>query len=602
MKYFTTLFAVLFFLIGECAAQKASKDNFNIVLITIDALRPDHLSCYGYERNTSPNIDRIAEQGIIFENAISPSTWTLPSMVSLFTSTYPINHGVTRGRIENGEAYNYQVFSDNLITLAEILQKSGYTTFGVASNSYLDENFGFARGFDYFKSIPFLPALSVNEIVYSWEDKINKADKYFLWLHYIDPHFPYSPQNPWIDEYIDTKDKISNLLDMSTIDLMNYYKQLTEDNQEVAKYAMIHFRKNLLACYDSEINYVDSYVGKLIQKFKFDNNALIIITADHGEGFFEHGLLGHTFALYQEIIQIPLIVKLPYSTKREIVNKQVNLVDIYPSILQTFNIDPPEHIVGESFLRKKDPFLWLKKIFINEDEFNYNISEAGNFNAKAIITPEWKYIHSYINNVEQLYNLKNDPLEINNLAEEETKRCNDLKEQLFKWVSKAIKYPVKEQHYKFTQEEKEKLEALGYIEMQGHVDYDGDGILDDKDNCPFVANPAQEDTYPPQGNSIGDACECEADFDCDGDVDQYDLETFLANYGQVKTYKPSIVFDLSEGDFDCDSDVDDKDLIKLLEDSGGIHQTIPVLHVKKMSGVVINNFFYSYTTGGKHDH
>ena len=115
---------------------EVSKDDFNIVLITIDALRADHLSCYGYERNTSPNIDKIAEKGIVFNNVIAPSSWTAPSMVSLFTSVYPINHGVIHGFTKDGEVLRQEVFSNGLITLTEILQKQGYATFGVASNHH----------------------------------------------------------------------------------------------------------------------------------------------------------------------------------------------------------------------------------------------------------------------------------------------------------------------------------------------------------------------------------------------------------------------------------------------------------------------------------
>jgi arylsulfatase A-like enzyme len=137
---------------------EVSKDDFNIVLITIDALRADHLSCYGYERNTSPNIDDIAEKGIIFKNAIAPSSWTAPSMVSLFTSVYPINHGVVHGirYVDSKTIYNQEVFSNELITLAEILKGHGYTTFGVASNLHLNEKFGFARGFNYFQCLSYI--------------------------------------------------------------------------------------------------------------------------------------------------------------------------------------------------------------------------------------------------------------------------------------------------------------------------------------------------------------------------------------------------------------------------------------------------------------
>jgi len=157
MKFFTNSSLVVFILfIGGCSSpffpkkisQNASQNDFNIVLITIDTLRADHLSCYGYERETSPNIDKVAEKGILFKNVIAPSSWTAPSMVSLFTSTYPINHGVIHGfnfrkKREKRNQYRQAVFSDELTTLPEILKKQGYTTFGVSSNHNLKKNLGF---------------------------------------------------------------------------------------------------------------------------------------------------------------------------------------------------------------------------------------------------------------------------------------------------------------------------------------------------------------------------------------------------------------------------------------------------------------------------
>ena len=207
-------------------------------------------------------------------------------------------------------------------------------------------------------------------------------------------------------------------------------------------------------------NYVDYYLRSVIQKFELNKNTLIIITADHGEGFFEHGMLGHSYTLYQETIHIPLIVKLPHSTKEEIFTPQVNLVDIYPSILQLLPIDSPEHLVGKPFLSEDG----IGRGLSEKEGRDYSFSELGSFKSKAILTDGWKYIYNYNNETEQLYKLKEDPLETNNLAEKETMRCRNLKAQMFEWVSNAKKYPVKDQGYSFTLEEKEKLEALGYIE------------------------------------------------------------------------------------------------------------------------------------------
>jgi len=284
------------------------KNDFNIVLITIDTLRADHLPCYGYMRNTSPTIEKIAKTGIIFKNVIAPSSWTAPSMASLFTSVYPINHGVIHGFVKDDQVYKQEVFSDELTTLAEILKTQGYTTFGVASNHHLSERFGFARGFDHFKYLPNLTAEHVNNVLFSWKNKIKQSDKYFLWAHYFDPHNPYTPRDPWVTQYTpDTLTKKIKLFDKTWGELSRHIAKLKEYPQALS---------NLVAHYDSEINYVDFHIGKLMHEFELDKNTLIIITSDHGEEFLEHDYLFHAARLYKESIDIPLIVKLPNSNTR----------------------------------------------------------------------------------------------------------------------------------------------------------------------------------------------------------------------------------------------------------------------------------------------
>lgn len=458
-KRYTFILILSFLLVGSsieiCYAAPANK-NFNIVLITIDTLRADHLSCYGYERSTSPNIDRIAEKGIIFKNAIAPSSWTVPSMVSLFTSLYPINHGVIHGFVKINKVYDQEVFSDELTTLAEILKSHGYTTFGVFANLHLSKKFGFARGFDYFRNLYFSPAPTVNKIVYSWEDKIKKSANFFLWIHYFDPHEPYHSKSPWIERY--APKTLTQKLNLSTkpmLELTRLIPAFKKDSQALS---------HLIALYDSEINYVDLYIGKLIQKFELGNNTLIIITSDHGEEFLEHGYVGHANNLYQETIHIPLIIKLPYSTNKEVIEKPVNLVDIMPSILSMLNTNPPEQTLGKSFWEKKGLLSWIKKLLLEDTEPDYNFSELDRkLILKTILTPEWKYIYSYRDKTEQLYNVKSDPLELNNLVDKKNKEQNILKEQLFNWVSNSKKYPTKRQAIQLSPEEKEKLRGLGYI-------------------------------------------------------------------------------------------------------------------------------------------
>lgn len=438
-----------------------SQKDFNIILITIDTLRADSLSCYGNDRNTSPTIDRIAKQGIIFKHVVAPSSWTVPSMVSLFTSVYPINHGSVQGAKKGDEVYKQEVFSGDLSTLAEILKEDGYTTFGVASNHHLQGKFGFARGFDYFRHLLSLSAPRVNEVIYSWKNDITTSDKFFLWVHYFDPHWPYTPREPWADRNIpDDQRFIIDLLNKIPNDWRDGVSYL---NNLIEKYpATLSILKTF---YESEINYVDKYIGAFLKKFEPHEDTVIIITSDHGEAFWEHALLGHGGTLYQEVIQVPLIVKLPPSLQLKVKNESINLVDIMPSILHLSNITPPEQTLGRSFWEGKETLLGEKKVLSSDVPPDYSYSELGRgARLKALITPEWKYIYDYKNKTEQLYDVTLDPIEQNNLADERREQCNRLNKKLSSWVSQSKKYPPGEKPIELSPREEEKLKNLGYID------------------------------------------------------------------------------------------------------------------------------------------
>jgi arylsulfatase A-like enzyme len=461
---------------------------------------------------------------------------------------------------KESKKYSQEVFSSDLITLPEILKTQGYTTFGVSSNHNLTAQFGFARGFDHFTYRADATADCVNRSVYSWVDAIKKSDKYFLWVHYLDPHHPYMARSPWIEQYTSQSlTKNLNLSEKSVRELFRLIPTFKDDPQALS---------NLLALYDSEINYVDSHIGDLIQKFNLDKNTLLIITSDHGEEFLEHNFIGHSINLYQETIHIPLVIKLPHSFKKRIVNKYVNLVDIMPTILHILDINSPEQTLGKSVLKKKGPLLWLKKMLIRREKPEYSFAELDKESVlKTIITPEWKYIYDFRRKNEQLYNIKSDLLELHNLVDKETEQRNQLKEQLFNWASSAKQYYAKSLSIQLSPEERKKLEAMGYLQVTD--DIDKDGMPDYDDNCPYVFNPNQEDTYPPGGNSIGDACDCEGDFNCDGKVNAADAGLISGWFKKrTKLSNPCTNENPCYGDFDCDGDVDNDDKAIFYADFG----------------------------------
>lgn len=454
--------AIVFFivLIMQVVICRASPKGgtCNIVLITIDTLRADHLSCYGYERKTSPNIDSLAAQGIICRSVHATSSWTAPSMASLFTSVYPVHHGVNHGvGYQAGKTLNFQeVFSPDLVTLTEALTGQGYTTFGVASNLHLGDKFGFERGFDYFSCLPFLPADKVNESVYAWEDEIKNAEKFFLWIHYVDPHAPYFAQEPWIRKYAAEVGTLE-MLDQQRHSLTEWTGQMQRLEENVD--SLDHCQ----ALYDSEINYVDAQLGRLMQRLNLGTNTLIIITSDHGEEFLEHGERGHGKNLYQETVRVPLVVKFPGHLKGTIPDLPMSLIDVMPTILDMLNITPPPGILGRSYWQEKNLLTWFKGKVIGSDREYYYSELETKCSLKAIFSPPWKYIYDFKNNTGQLYNIRTDSGEIFDRGSTETGVGNQLKDQLFRWVETARRWPTTKYGEELSKELKEKLKGLGYL-------------------------------------------------------------------------------------------------------------------------------------------
>lgn len=281
-----------------------------IVLISIDTCRADYLSCYGYPRKTTPNIDDLAKEGILFENVISPVPLTLPGHASMLTGTIPPYHGVHNNT-------DYKLASSN-VTLAERLKEAGYTTSAFISAFVLDSQFGLNQGFDTYNddfedrhmaaNISERKAAEVSRLGAGWLEN-NRDRDFFLFLHYYDPHNPYEPPQPFSTDYA------GNL-------------------------------------YAGEIAYTDHCIGQIIAKLKelaLYESTLIIVTGDHGEMLGEHGEKDHGFFIYQSAIKVPLIFKLPRPGRTKTVSSPVGLIDILPTVCRLLGIEPPLHILLPRF-------------------------------------------------------------------------------------------------------------------------------------------------------------------------------------------------------------------------------------------------------------
>jgi arylsulfatase A-like enzyme len=418
----------------------------NIVLITIDCLRADHLSCMGYERQTSPFMDSLAEKGMLFTQAIINGVGTFASFPALMTSTYPFMHG------------GYERL--NRKPIAEVLQNRGYVTAGLNANSFLSPYFGYDRGFDYFDclnpkerkpragritemakrlagrnvhTLKFATRMKhlvfpqsggmggerLNREASSWLSR-NYTTGFFLWIHYMDVHGPhYAPR-----EYFRR---------------IGYeppsHQELISLNSKLSRAAKSHHREGKLieaeiellkATYDAEIRYVDDRIKELFNRLRdlgIDKDTAAIITGDHGEEFFEHGNYHWHENFHDEMLRVPLIVYSPAISPGRI-DRQVEHIDIAPTILHLANQDEEASFIGKSLLADNPGSEYV----ISEAALDY---ASGSRTQKIVKisfdvrktsirfekgTAKWKYINSTKENEEELYDLASDPFERDNLV------------------------------------------------------------------------------------------------------------------------------------------------------------------------------------------
>lgn len=302
----------------------------NIILLSADALRADHMSCYGYERKTSPSLDKLAEKSIIFRNAYSASSHTREAVPALLTGEYP----------DMAIDSQYQLAAE---TIATALSERGYSTGGFHSNPFISRAYGFDQGFDVFdddlhlgqhklialaqraldklRNRHYARANEINSRSLDWIDSLDSGP-FFLWNHYMDTHGPYEPPHEYAKVYNDysIQDRRAQSLYQRAIDKPD---SITDEERE-----------RLIDLYDGEIRYNDEYIGKFIEALRDRDllqNTLLIFTADHGDAFDENGYYEHPRYLHKEITHVPMIVHTPSSTGK-IVDTPVSTVDIGATI------------------------------------------------------------------------------------------------------------------------------------------------------------------------------------------------------------------------------------------------------------------------------
>jgi arylsulfatase A-like enzyme len=395
----------------------------NVLFVLLDAVRADRLGVYGYDRETSPNVDRLAREGWVFTNGIAQSSWTKPSMASIFTGLYVTQTSVRPGSwaLADGDgAIRVDSLSPGLLTMTELLAGAGYRTAAFGQNHHLLPTLGFSQGFEVydwakadvrrFRFLAYVKRLAPR--VWSrwarepkfWSEWINDGfldwlrgredEKFFAYLHHIDVHWPYRSPPPFFGMFSDVESPIDFNRPQFMPDTVD---RLRSGELQALDARILRAMSN---AYDEGIRHVDDRLGRLFEELKqrgLYDNTLIIVTADHGEEFLEHGLLGHGESLYDEVIRVPLIVKFPCPGKQcghRRIESQVELVDIFPTIMEVAGLRRPETLVGRSLL---DPPAAGRNAF----------SEWGE--SVSLRTPLWKLIYDRPRDSSELYHLAEDP-------------------------------------------------------------------------------------------------------------------------------------------------------------------------------------------------
>ena len=421
----------------------------SVALLVIDTLRADHLGSYGHsDRPSSPTLDALAAAGVRFETARAPSGWTAPSMGTLVTGRLAAEHragtrvvreqALTRealgARRKNLLAYTGMTLEHP--TLGELLAGAGYETFGIQSNYFFSPPMGFARGYgrnQNYKGSSLKGARKAVKEVQRWLGDRDEDRPFLLRAHFIDPHMPYRMRRPWAPGF--TPPEALPGLDHDPELPALVLRDLPAKEQAHADAAQV--------LYDADIRWVDDALGELIPLLEAQD-ALIIVVSDHGEAFLEHGVFSHGHGLYEELLRVPLLVRLPGGALAgTVVDRPVTLLDVVPTILGQVGVEPPTDLPGVDLfaadLPPPEPFI-TESMYSGPDrtgvvdgDVKYVYTHPPGFLGfnQARVEPSARAYRA----VEELYDLAADPGEQHNLARERPDQVAHYRAQVHAWLA-----------------------------------------------------------------------------------------------------------------------------------------------------------------------
>jgi len=442
--------------LAGCSAEERPP---NVVLITLESLRPDHVGCYSGSRPTTPALDALAQESVVYERAHATTSWTLASHASLFTGLYPTAHRADRplSRLDEGHE-----------TLAEILAGAGYECGAVVSGPYLRRAHGLDQGFAFFDESP-----SGDAMVTSHDDVTNAAmlggierflaerderRPFLLFAYFWDPHFDYIPPAPYDTMFVEPGHE--------PIDVRDYEAE-EPVHADISAAQLDYVRSQ----YDGEIRWTDDHLARILDLLHAQGaweDTLIVVTSDHGEEFFEHGRKGHKHSVYQESVHVPLVVKYPAAGPRGRDDRLVSLVDLLPTITEVTGTGPATALSGRSLLAPPDPdravFLELQELWYIHQPGEPEATEQLSWYAviagreKLVFLPQLRRF--------ELYDLDSDSPEAHDQAGAQPERVAALMRQLEAWRAEQLERAKAfdaDGRAELGEEALERLRSLGYV-------------------------------------------------------------------------------------------------------------------------------------------
>ena len=458
----------------------------NILIYVIDTLRADHTSLYGYKRDTTPFLKKLAATGVVFGDCQAQATWTKPSIASLLTSIYSYTHGIFNDSdtIPKGAA-----------TLAEQLRNAGYVTANIAASPWAGKITGLQRGFDYVMEFPVIQrnrtdaadratdSAAVNKVVFPWLER-HRDEPFFLYAHATDPHAPYRPPAGFEEKFANPSETAEFNRDYASLRDQGQYGGGTVVSREGCKKNGIDpdkFIRRAVDRYDGEVLHNDANLELLVARLKqlgILDNTLIIVVSDHGEEFWDHGWTAHGHSLYQELTHCVFLMwnpKLLPGPRR--VAEPVQLIDVMPTILDLLKLKAPDIVQGQSLLPLATGRPFHRRTPVVTSRFAHPSAKVNGFvpenriNTFALIEANWKLVYrekgkdAGLNRVE-LYDRRTDRAETNNVAGAHPQDVESMMAELGKWVDaqKQIRAVLgKGARSTLDQQTLDQLRSLGYI-------------------------------------------------------------------------------------------------------------------------------------------